>query len=372
LADNRIGAASVTLPDGRTLIAGGVAADGIPTDTIIIYNPADGGFASAGQLIGARVGHTATLLKDGRVLFAGGAIDGVVTADLEIFNPATATSALIGWMTQPRRGHAAALIPDGTVLIVGGSTLDGVALQSAEIFNPADESIVPAPENMHERRVGASATTLIDGRVLVAGGSDGNTDLASAEIFDPYFQTFMVADTTLSVARSGHTALLLAHNNSVLIAGGSSNGAPETAADLFVPAAFPDPYSYGIGRFAATNAMSAARSGAIGGPAQTDGYAFVAGGGAEHAEVYRFATIKTDKDDYAPGERAVISGSGWQPGELVTLLFQEDPAVHEDYVVTVEADGLGNIYWDQWAPEQHDLDVRFALDRVVLPALCVQ
>ncbi len=32
---------------------------------------------------------------------------------------------------------------------------------------------------------------------------------------------------------------------------------------------------------------------------------------------------------------------------------------HEDYVVTVEADGLGNIYWDQWAPEQHDLDVRF-------------
>ena len=78
-------------------------------------------------------------------------------------------------------------------------------------------------------------------------------------------------------------------------------------------------------------------------------------------EVYRFATIKTDKDDYAPGELAVITGSGWQPNEEVTLLFQEDPAVHDDYVLTVTADGDGNIYWDQWAPEEHDLGVRFYL-----------
>jgi hypothetical protein len=45
----------------------------------------------------------------------------------------------------------------------------------------------------------------------------------------------------------------------------------------------------------------------------------------------------------------------------VTLLFQEDPAVHEDYVLKVNADPAGNIYWDQWAPELHDLNVRFYL-----------
>jgi hypothetical protein len=45
----------------------------------------------------------------------------------------------------------------------------------------------------------------------------------------------------------------------------------------------------------------------------------------------------------------------------VRLLFQEDPAVHDDYVLTVTADGQGNIYHDQWAPEEHDLNVRFYL-----------
>ncbi|HVG84376.1 MAG TPA: YDG domain-containing protein, partial [Vicinamibacterales bacterium] len=84
-------------------------------------------------------------------------------------------------------------------------------------------------------------------------------------------------------------------------------------------------------------------------------------GGAETAETYRYATIKTDKDDYAPGELAVITGSGWQSGEAVTLIFQEDPAVHEDYTFAVVADPGGNIYSDQWAPEEHDLSVRFYL-----------
>ena len=58
---------------------------------------------------------------------------------------------------------------------------------------------------------------------------------------------------------------------------------------------------------------------------------------------------------------ALITGTGWQPGEQVTLRFQEDPAVHEDYVLTVTANGQGNISHDQWAPEQHDLGVRFYL-----------
>ena len=81
----------------------------------------------------------------------------------------------------------------------------------------------------------------------------------------------------------------------------------------------------------------------------------------ERAEKYRFATIKTDKDDYPPGQQALISGSGWQPGETVSLLFQEDPAVHPDYLLQVVADQNGDIYWDQWAPDGHDLGVRFYL-----------
>jgi hypothetical protein len=58
---------------------------------------------------------------------------------------------------------------------------------------------------------------------------------------------------------------------------------------------------------------------------------------------------------------ASITGSGWEANEEVTLLFQEDPAVHDDYVLKVQADSAGNISWDQWAPERHDFGVRFYL-----------
>ena len=131
---------------------------------------------------------------------------------------------------------------------------------------------------------------------------------------------FDLMTTERSIARSGHTAILLPHNNSVLVAGGTSAGAAVATADLFVPAEFPDPYSWGVGAFAPAASLPVARSRAFGGPSGDNGFVFVAGGGAADSGVYRFATIRTDKDDYAPGEPAVISGSGWQPGEPVKLV----------------------------------------------------
>ena len=357
-ADARTGAAAVALADGRTLIAGGTI-DGTATDTVVIYDPATGSFSNAGQLLGARTGHTATLLKNGRVLIAGGTTNNIISGDLEVFDPAGGTSTLAATMAEVRSGHAAALLPDGTVLIVGGTGTSGVR-RSAEIFDPVTGGASLLTTTMLSARTGASATTLIDGRVLIAGGNDGNADLASAEIFYAAAQYFEATDTPLSVPRSGHAALLLPNNSSVLIAGGSSHGEAQASADLFLPAEFPDPYSYGMGRFASTNAMATRRIGAVG-AAGLEGYALAIGGGSSDVEAYRFATIKTDKDDYAPGVKAIISGSGWQPNEEVTLLFQEDPAVHDDYVLTVTADGEGRIYHDQWAPEQHDLGVRFYL-----------
>jgi galactose oxidase-like protein len=355
--DNRVGAAAVALSDGRTLIAGGTI-DGTATDTVVLYNPADGSFSSAGQLLAARAGHTATLLEDGRVLVAGGTVNSVLSGDLEVFDPAAGASTLVATMAELRSGHAAARLSDGTVLIAGGTGTAGV-LKTAEVFDPntGTSSMV---STMQSARTGASATTLIDGRVLIAGGNDGNADLATAEIFYALTQAFEPTDTTLSVPRQGHAAVLLPNNGSVLIAGGSSNGEPKASADVFLPAQFPDPYSYGMGRFASTAAMATPRVGAVG-AAGLEGYALAIGGGSSDTEAYRFATIKTDKDDYAPGTKAIISGSGWQAGERVTLLFQEDPAVHDDYVLNLTADAEGRIYHDQWAPEEHDLGVRFYL-----------
>ena len=356
--DARVAAAAVALPDGRVLITGGRIA-GAETATVTLFTPADGSFTSAGQLLLPRSGHTATLLKDGRVLIAGGRSQGVTTADLEIFDPATGTSTAPATLTEARTGHAAALLSTGQVLITGGTGVDGV-LDTSDVFDPSDNSVTATALHMLSPRTGASATTLIDGRVLIAGGNDGSQDLASAEVFDPNSQTFEAATTELNVPRSGHTAVLLPWNGSVLIAGGTSNGVAQSAADLFLPAQFPDPYSWGMGTFAATGALTQPRAGAVGAP-HIEGYSVVLGGGATDAEVYRFPTLKTDKDDYAPGTQAIISGAGWQPDTDVTLLFQEDPAVHDDYVLTVHADTEGKIYWDQWAPEEHDLNVRFYL-----------
>ena len=42
-------------------------------------------------------------------------------------------------------------------------------------------------------------------------------------------------------------------------------------------------------------------------------------------ESYGFATVKSDKDDDASGEIVTITGSGWQPEEMVTLVLKEDP-----------------------------------------------
>ena len=65
------------------------------------------------------------------------------------------------------------------------------------------------------------------------------------------------------------------------------------------------------------------------------------------------ATITTDQPDYAPGSTAIITGSGWQPGETVTLQVLHDPTGGDDATSpahqpwTVVADAAGNVS-SQW------------------------
>src|SRR5437762_12629008 len=111
--------------------------------------------------------------------------------------------------------------------------------------------------------------------------------------------------------------------------------------------------------FIATGSPATPRSGAAGTPLAADGLLLLAGGETATAELYGFPTIKTDKDDYRPGVRAIITGGGWAPGEAVTLVFVEVPQRHPAQFLKLTADASGNLYYDQWAPEQHDVGVRF-------------
>jgi hypothetical protein len=73
------------------------------------------------------------------------------------------------------------------------------------------------------------------------------------------------------------------------------------------------------------------------------------------------ATVMTDKSDYAPGTIVTITGSGWQPGETVTLSLVESPLIdtHPDLFAT--ADANGNILNNQFSPDVHDINISFTL-----------
>src|SRR2546428_335734 len=70
------------------------------------------------------------------------------------------------------------------------------------------------------------------------------------------------------------------------------------------------------------------------------------------------ATVKTDQADYAPGQVVTITGSGWQFGEVVSLVLHEDPAIDTHPTLTATADASGHIFNNEFAPDVHDVGVR--------------
>src|SRR5436190_1283119 len=342
----RSNAAAVALKDGRVLITGGSTASG-PTSETEIYDPATGSWTIGNSMAASRWGHTATLLADGRVLIAGGQGSGAPGTTLEIFDAATGSFSLAGVLTTARSSHATALLPDNRVLIAGG--YDGSqVLKSTEIFDPVSGSVSSGPD-LSTQRAAHSATTLLNGGVLIAGGSDGSQDLASAELL-PRGGAAFIATGNMASPRRSHSAFLLSDNNSVLIVGGSAD-----TAELYRPWS---------GAFVATGAPAEWRGGAAGSPLLAEGLLLMAGGTSPSAELYGFPTVKTDKNDYAPGSPVTIIGSGWQPGEWVSLTLVEEPLIDTHPVLYARADASGHITNSQFVPDEHDVHIQFYLTAV--------
>jgi N-acetylneuraminic acid mutarotase len=262
------------LGNGKVLVAGGYAISGQssdPTNTAELYDPATGEWSFTGNLNVVRVGHTATLLPNGKVLFAGGA------RTAELYDPATGKWSLTGKLSGARFYAAATLLQDGKVLVAAGrgKAMFALALSSAELYDPNTETwsitgslntphpihtlttlpngnvllpgAFPAAElynsatgrwsytgSLLKGRGDDQFTLLRSGQVLVVGGASVDEEVFnSAELYDPATGKW---NTTVSIntARFDHTATLLS-DGKVLVVGGSDENGYLRSAELYDP-----------------------------------------------------------------------------------------------------------------------------------------
>lgn len=253
----RQGHTATVFPDGRVLIVGGSQNIGFRSElaSAEIYDLNSGSFRATGSMTTPREGHTATLLRDGRVLIAGGSPNGTTTtASAEVYDSRTGSFTAIAPMGVPREAHSATLLKNGRVLMAGGGRggMPGgyIAYETGEIFDPVSNTFSTLAAHMITDRVGLAASLLDDGRVLLAGGKSSKihspfgganlfwlAPLDTAEVYDPESSSFRAVGRMQATHYLGVATKL--NNGMVLITGGwtaigGTIGGVRTA-DLFDP-----------------------------------------------------------------------------------------------------------------------------------------
>ena len=146
---------AAVLMNGQVLFAGGAPIGRIADAEL--YNPVTRTFVSTGSMAAPRVWHTLTLLPNGMVLAAGGETDSCSASGCwfagtiptaELYDLSTGAFVATGSMTAARETHTATLLKNGKVLIAGGVSYGGIGIYyggiaSAELYSP--DAPIPAP-----------------------------------------------------------------------------------------------------------------------------------------------------------------------------------------------------------------------------------
>ena len=182
-------------------------------------------FVPTGSMHIGRLGDTATLLQNGKVLIAGGGEpqqNGQIFSSAELYDPTTGRFTKTGSMRVARSGHTATLLQNGKVLIAGGgvctdkSCIRVNSVASAELYDP-NTGKFSLTGSMATPRGDATATLLRDGRVLLAEGDYGGR----ADLYDPNSGKF--TPTGNEIEFDNPSATLLSNGN-VLVTGGDIRG----------------------------------------------------------------------------------------------------------------------------------------------------
>ena len=180
-----------------------------------------------GSLSANRVGHTATLLPNGKVLVVGGGgfpcssgfCYATVNGSAELYDPAAGTWSYTGSLIQRRNGHSATLLQNGQVLVAGGNNYGYdigyfASLNSAELYDPATGKWRPTG-SFNRIQDSNSATLPSNGKVLAVGYDNNRPRGIVAELYDPATGTW---SNTSSPSFEGFTISL--PNGKVLIMDG--------------------------------------------------------------------------------------------------------------------------------------------------------
>jgi len=222
--------------------------------TTEIYDEYTDTWSAGPSMAGIRCVHTATALKDGRVLITGGLVNGPDAIDsCEIYDPKTNTISATAKLGKARALHSAVLLPGGKVMVFGGfekfnltnplATLNSI-LDSSEIWDPATGKWTFG-RWMISARAAVVIMPLPDGRIMVAGGAGWTkvfnvkipTIWKTTEIYDPASGNW-VAGPSMNVER-GFFSHCPMPKDRFLLAGGanqitlSNPGTPTTTAEIF-------------------------------------------------------------------------------------------------------------------------------------------
>jgi len=140
MGTTRVAGSAATLPDGRVLVLGGFGDDlqniheqpANPEFAQLYERPFDG-FGPLELPRAFERWFTATPLPDGNVLLIGGTRRGSAVAAVSLLDPKRGALIEMGHLAMPRMRHTATLLKDGRVLVTGGIDSDGNTLATAEI-----------------------------------------------------------------------------------------------------------------------------------------------------------------------------------------------------------------------------------------------